>query len=329
MARARTGSTTTGRRLLLVADIGGTNARFALADPETLLLTRFEAFPCAEFASLQAAITVYLGGIEERPSCASFAIAGPIVAGTVRMTNLPWTITHDTIREACCVEDVCIVNDFEALALSLPLLGGEDLHQIGGTIPIEHSAKAVLGPGTGLGVGGAIWSPSGWRPVSGEGGHVSFGAQTRDEFAILDQLRKDHGHLSMERLLSGPGLSVLYAVLAGQSGEEADRLPVAEVVARALAHSDRAAEVALGWFSTWLGRFAGDLALVLGARGGVYLGGGIPPRIVNALAAGRFRESFEAKGRLSDYLGTIPVYVILARDAGLLGAVLAFRAHYP
>jgi len=241
----------------------------------------------------------------------------------VHLTNLAWTITHEDIRAATGAKDVLLLNDFEALARSLPLLADHDLRQVGGQAPVRHATKAVLGPGTGLGVAGLAWSSAGWMPVAGEGGHVTFSAQTSEELAILERLRSGTSFVSTERLLSGPGLGMLHAILSDRAEPP---LPAPAVTARALAGTDPAARKALDLFVAWLGRFAGDLALVYGARGGVCLGGGIAPGIADVLAAGPFRAAFEDKGRLRPYVASIPVYVITAPDAGLRGAAQALAA---
>jgi glucokinase len=305
-------------RTALVADIGGTNARFAIANLDALALTDVGAFPCARFASPAAAIGTYLATSTERPPRAAFAVAGPVAGDRVQLTNLSWTLTCEDIRMATGAEDVLLLNDFEALARSLPFLNAADLHGIGGQAPVPHATKAVLGPGTGLGVAGLVWSAAGWVPVAGEGGHVTFPAETAEELAILDRVRSGTSSVSMERLLSGPGLGILHAILSDRAEPP---LPAPEVTARA--GTDPAARKALDLFVAWLGRFAGDLALVYGAQGGVYLGGGIAPRIAGILASGRFRAAFQGKGRLRPYLAPIPTYVITAPDAGLRGAAVA------
>jgi glucokinase len=307
-------------RTALVADIGGTNARFAIADLDTLTLTHFAAFPCARFSSPAAVIAAYLATTAERPPLAAIAVAGPVAGDSVHLTNLAWDIAREGIRTATGAEDVLLLNDFEALARSLPLLTDRDLRQVGGEAPVPHATKAVLGPGTGLGVAGLVWSAAGWVPVAGEGGHVTFPAETAEELAILDRVRGGPSSVSMERLLSGSGLGRLHAILSDRAEPP---LPASEVTARALAGTDPAARKALDLFVAWLGRFAGDLALVYGAQGGVYLGGGIAPRIAGILASGRFRAAFQDKGRLRPYLAPIPTYVIIAPDAGLRGAAVA------
>lgn len=316
-------------RRALVADIGGTHAGFAVTDIDELTVTNFAMFRCNMFTSLQAAIEAYMKSIPHRPSMAAFAIAGPVTEGTLHLTNLPWSFTRDDLKRAAGVERLHIVNDFEAQALSLPYLTAHDLQKIGGGEAVQDSARVVLGPGSGLGVAGLVSAPSGWVGVPGEGGHVSFPVENVEELQIAEEIRDGEGHRSAERLISGPGLARLYEVLAGRQGKNVEPLSVPEIVERGVAKEDPIAEQALALFVRWLGRFAGDVALLYGAQGGVYLGGGIAPRIVDLLASDVFRGAFLSKGRLSSFLERLPVHVIKARDAGLRGAAVALSAVMP
>jgi glucokinase len=314
------------RRKVLVADIGGTNARLATAALDTLEVTGAQTFRCAEFPSLNAVATAYLDGLPERPTAAAVAVAAPVVGDRVQFTNSPWAFVHEDFRASLGIESLLVLNDFEALAHVLPRLGPSDLHQIGGAAPAERATKVVLGPGTGLGVASLAWSPAGWVAMASEGGHAAFAVEDATEFAMLERLLTGRERLSVERVVSGPGLADTYRVLAELKGQPAPALQAADVVQRALAGDDPIAREALDRFATWLGRFAGDAALFFGARGGVYVGGGIAPRMLDVLAAGRFRRAFEAKGRMTSYLAPIPAYVILAGDAALKGAAAALAA---
>lgn len=321
-------------RMALVGDIGGTNARFAITDIDELSIMHFAALRCDMFPSLQAAIKAYMNSIPHRPSMAAFAIAGPVRSEVVRMTNLPWSFSREDLRSVSGADTIHLVNDFEALAMVLPHLTAHDLHKLGGGEPVEGATKVVLGPGTGLGVAGLVSSPSGWISVPGEGGHISFAAEDVEELAIREKMTGDKGHVSAERMISGPGLVRLYQVLGQMKGVKPDPLSAAEIAARALGDKENLAEEALGYFKTWLGRFAGDMALAYGAQGGVYLGGGMAPRIFDEAAASAFdlaffHRAFQAKGRLSAYLASIPVYTIRAADAGLRGAAVALSAAIP
>jgi glucokinase len=307
----------------LVADIGGTNARLAMADLATLQVSDAAHFRCADFPSLEAVVAEFLNEVSQRPAAAAVAVAAPVVGDTVRLTNSPWSLVHGELCTAVGVDTLLLLNDFEALAHALPHLGTADLHQIGGGEPVERATKAVLGPGTGLGVAGLAWSPAGWQALPSEGGHAAFAVEDATEFAMLERLLTGRERLSVERVVSGPGLADVYRVLAELQGRPAPPLEAAEVVKRAHAGDDPTAREALDRFATWLGRFAGDAALFFGARGGVYIGGGIAPRMVDVLSSGRFRRAFEAKGRMKAYLAPVPVYVILAGDAALKGAAAA------
>lgn len=310
----------------LVADVGGTNARFAVADLVTLDLTGVRSFPTAEQASLAEAIRYYLRDIAEPVAHAGIAVAAPVTGDAVKLTNSPWSFVRAELARAAELEGVHVLNDFEALSLSLPHLAAEELHQIGGGAPMMQGTKVVLGPGTGLGVAGLVWSGDHWIAMPSEGGHVSLGAASEAELALIERLRAGREHLSVERALSGPGLSGLYQAVAASHGHSEEALTPPEVETRALSGDDEIAEEALDVFIAWLGRFAGDVALVLGARGGVYLGGGIAPKLLSRLAQGDFREAFEHKGRMKAYLEPIPIYVILAEFAALKGAAAGLRA---
>jgi glucokinase len=309
----------------MVADIGGTNARFAVADLGTLALSEIRHFPCASHPSLAAAIGDYLGGLSDPPAHAAIAVAAPVTADHIDLTNLPWSFAKQELCRETGLERLLVLNDFEALALSLPYLRAAELHQIGGEAPVAQAAKIVLGPGTGLGVAGLVSTEAGFVATPGEGGHVSLGAHDARELDIIERLRKGREHLSVERALSGPGLVDLHQAVAASHGDPQEELSPGDVAARA-ASGEATAQEALGLFVTWLGRFAGDAALLLGARGGVYLGGGIAPKILPALTQGAFRQVFEAKGRMGAYLASIPIYVILAEFAALTGAAAGLRA---
>ena len=310
---------------VLVADIGGTNARFALAELETLALSEIRQVRCGDHPSLEAALGDYIGTLPARPDRAAIAVAGPVTGTEISLTNSTWSFATPELCRRFGLKDVQLLNDFAALALSLPHLSGADLHQIGGGAPVEHAAKAVLGPGTGLGVAGLIWSGARWVAVPGEGGHMSLGADDERQLALLERLRKGRPHLSAERALSGPGLAELYQAVAASHGLSPEALQPNDVILRGLGAEDEIAVAALELFIGWLGRFAGDAALLLGARGGVYLGGGIAPKLTAKLSSGPFRQAFEDKGRMAAYLAPIPVYVIRADFATLTGAAAAVR----
>jgi glucokinase len=307
----------------VVADIGGTNARFAVADLETLELSEIRHFLCSEHPTLACAASAYLQGLKEPPCHAALAVAAPVVGEEISLTNSPWSFTRAALCRATGLEGALVLNDFEALALSLPLLSSSELHQIGGGEPVPRAAKLVLGPGTGIGVAGLVWAGTEWVAVPSEGGHMSLAAHTARECKLAERLRSGRPHLSVERALSGPGLADLYGAVAALHGEVHEPLAPNEVLARGIAGGDKIAMEALGQFVAWLGRFAGDAALLFGARGGVYLGGGIVPKMIDALSTGIFLSAFQDKGRMRNYLAPIPVYVIVAEHATLKGAAIS------
>ena len=310
----------------LLGDIGGTHARFAWRDRPGAALSHVATYPCQAHASLQAAIERYLHEQQRpRPAACGIGIANPVIGDRVQMTNHHWSFSILALRDELAVQQVRVVNDFSALALSLPALQPADLHAVGGGPGQSGAPYGLIGPGTGLGVSGLIFTPDGaaW-PVPGEGGHVTLAAADADEAAVIGLLQQRFGHVSAERALSGPGLVNLYRAAAQQAGHEAEDLAPADVVARAAAAGDPDCSRAVSLFFSFLGSMAGNLALTLGARGGVYIGGGIVPRLLPQLKASRFRERFEAKGRFCSYLVDIPCQVIVAEvSPALTGACRA------
>ena len=223
------------------------------------------------------------------------------------------------------LEKLEVINDFTALAMALPGLSAAEKRQIGGGRAVERAAIAVLGPGTGLGVSGLLWSPSGWIPLAGEGGHVGFAPHDDREAEILRHLKGRYGRVSLERLLSGEGLKALHQALSELAGSPPEDLESPDIVSRGTDGSSQLCRETLDSFAAILGSAAGDLALTLGARGGVYLGGGILPRFAETFAAGPFRERFEAKGRFQDYMRAIPTWLIEAEMPALRGAAAWLR----
>ena len=301
----------------LVADIGGTNARFAIANLETLSLSDIRTFPTA--------IRAYLKDAPETVAHAGLAVAAPLREDTVKFTNAAWTFKQSTLAKEAGLEAAYVFNDFEAQAYALPVLSADELHSLHGGKAVENAPKVVLGPGTGLGVAGLVRSPSGWVPVPGEGGHQTFPAENERELALLERMRVGLERLSVERVLSGPGLADLYRAIAASYGFSDAGLSPAKVEQLAIGGEDEMAVEALNFFVQWLGRFAGDMALVFGARGGVYLGGGIAPKMLSRLEQDDFRQAFERKGRMSPYVEAIPIHVIVSDYPGLKGAAAGLR----
>ncbi len=306
----------------LVADIGGTNARFALHRRGTRAeFCAEKVFACADFLRFEDAIAAYRKECGASFTHAAIAIANPVTGDAIRMTNHHWAFSIDSARRELGLKRLMVINDFTALALSIPLLPTSELSQIGGGGAVPNATIAVIGPGTGLGVSGLVWSGSRWIALAGEGGHVSYSPRNAREWAMSEVLRKRHnGYLSFERVVSGPGLRAIYEAYCEVDGIAAQALTPAEVAERALAGQDaRFAEV-FDTFCAALGCAAGNLALTLGARGGVFIGGGIVPRWGDKFIHSPFRHSFESKGRFKEYLSPIPVYVIHARLPALIGA---------
>ncbi|GAA3512277.1 glucokinase [Streptosporangium album] len=299
----------------LVADIGGTNARFGLVTEPGGQPEAVAVLAGADHDGLPEAVAAYLadhaGGVQ--PGAACIAIAGPVEGDRYRLTNAGWS---GSMRDLG-IPNAELLNDFEALAASLPYLGAGDLASLGGPEP-SRGVKAVLGPGTGLGVGGLVPAGRGWVPVPGEGGHVTMPVLDDRDHAIVQALRADGlDHVVAEHLLSGPGLARLHRGLALVQGVDAPRLSASDIVARM---DDSLCAETVEVFCGMLGTFAGNVALTLGTRGGVYLGGGVLPRIVNRVASSDFRRRFEATPTLNGYLSAIATTLIVAPQPALVGA---------
>jgi glucokinase len=311
----------------LLGDIGGTNVRFALQRGAGAALTDPATSPCAAHASLQQAMEHYLsthGGVS--PRWCAIGIANPIVGDEVHMTNRDWSFSIAALQRALGFDRFLVLNDFTALALALPALAPSELRRVGGRDLVAQAPMGLIGPGTGLGVSGLLPAPDGrgYVPINGEGGHVTLAATDEFEEAVLRGLRRRYGHVSAERALSGPGLVNLYEVLCEIDGVASRGLDASGVTSGAVAGDDRQCIRAVALFFSFLGNVAGNLALTLGARGGMYIGGGIVPRLGDRIDGSDFRSQFEAKGRFRDYLAPIPVFVVNARTSpALVGAARA------
>lgn len=304
----------------LVADVGGTNARFALVDGPDGTPAHVASLPTREHAGLADAAAAYLAGHPGvRPSAACLAVAGPVGGGTFHLTNAGWPVdTPDAVRDRLGIPHLQILNDFEALALALPRLAPDDLIPIGATAPTGSGTLAVVGPGTGLGVAGLVPTPAGWLALPGEGGQVDVPAATEREVEVMRLLRAERGAATAELLLSGDGLARIHRFLALIDGVRITApLDPARICSR---RDDPLCEEAVLMFCALLGSLAGNVALTLGARGGVYLGGGILPRIADVLRASTFRARFEWKPPVEDYLRTIPTALIVHPGPALVGA---------
>lgn len=288
--------------------------------------------PTSAYRSLGEAIRVYFAGAgHARPEQAAIAIAAQVTGDIVRLTNHAWSFSIDELRRELGIARLVVLNDFTALALAIPALASQDIHRIGNADERSGAALAVIGPGTGLGVSGLIPGPRGQLiPLSGEGGHASLAPIDDRDVAVVSILRRRFGRASAERALSGPGLVNLYGAACELSGRPPRDVTPADVVAGATGDVDPMCPLALDLFFGFLGSVAGDLALTLGARSGVYIGGGIVARLVSQLRKSEFRERFEGKGRFRDYLADIPTFVVdSAVSAGLLGAARALDQQAP
>jgi glucokinase len=305
--------------IVLLGDIGATNARFALLTDGTvgpltwIEVARYPRFDEAVTHLLQAQ---YRG---TRVTGAVLAVAGPIEGGRSILTNSGWIVDARELRERFGFAAARVVNDFEATARSLPHLLTEDVRAIGGGSAVAGAPMAVLGPGSGLGVAALLTDGTRRIVAAGEGGHASLAAGSRREDAVIDLLRQRFGHVSAERALSGPGLENLYRAIAALDGTDAPQRNAADITQHALQGSCATSRATLDMFCALLGSVAGNLALTFAARGGVFVAGGIAPRIVDYLAASEFRRRFVEKGRFRAWLDAIPSRVIVHPAATFLG----------
>lgn len=313
---------------VLIADIGGTNARFAILADAQSEPQHFPTVATADFASLDEAIArTVLAYAPHSPAAAILAVAAPIVGEEIALTNCHWVVRPKRMMEVLGLAQILLVNDFEAQALAAVALGPEHLEKIGGGEAQDGSARVVLGPGTGLGVAGLIQSGKVWIPVPGEGGHVDIGPRSARDFAVFPHIAKIGGRISAEQILCGPGLVNLYRAVCAADGIAPQFTTPAQITNAALDKSDPMAMETVDLFITCLGRLAGDLALVFMSRGGVFLTGGIAQKILPALRNGHFRAAFEDKAPHSATLKAMPVYVMTHKLAALAG--LAAYARTP
>ena len=309
----------------LVGDIGGTNARFALVDfdgvdPQLIEPTSYKG---EDYDQAEDAVEAYLAKMGlKHPDQAVVAVAGPIEHGAVHFTNSDWKLSEDGLRRAGGFRSARLINDFTAQALAAPRLTPKDLRQIGPHQTSGEGDLAILGPGTGFGAAGMVRRHGAETPLTTEGGHIAFAPFDDTEIEILRALTKEHGRCSIERILSGPGIEDLHLILAKIEGREAQALTAKQITEHAVA-GDACCKVTIDRFCAILGSAAGDLALALGARGGVFIAGGIAPRIVDLLEKSAFRARFESKGRLSDYTRAIPTHVVMNPHTALIGAAVA------
>ncbi|MDE3232036.1 MAG: glucokinase [Pseudomonadota bacterium] len=304
----------------LIADIGGLYARFAI---ETSYgeFAQQRSLRCADFPSFEAAMAAYLGSLKSGPVAhAAVAIANPVDGDQVRMTNYHWQFSIEETRANLGLETLVVVNDFTSLAMALPRLSSADFRQVGPGQAVKNSVIGLIGSGSGLGVSGLIPSGDGWTSLGSEGGHTSFAPADARESAVLQFAWQQFQHVSFERLLSGPGLELTYLALAQLNHQNVKPLSAPDITRLALDDKDLLCTETLEVFCNMLGTAASNLAVTLGATGGIYIGGSIVPRLGEFFDRSGFRKRFEEKGRFTNYVAHIPTFVITAPEATFLGA---------
>ena len=310
--------------LRLVGDIGGTNARFALAEATSgrPRLSSFRSLQCADYPSLEAAIAAYFAGqpSEPRPAVAVIAVAGPVVDGALNFTNLGWRVSETELVRALGFRSATLINDYAALALAAPALDDEDVHHIGPKFAGRpDSTIAMIGAGTGFGASALVRDGRAEAVLTTEGGHIAYAPTDALEAEIWRILSLRYGRVSVERVLSGPGLLNLYGAMLELEGRKPD-YDTPDAVSRLADEGDPLALRTVQLFCEIMGSVAGDFALAYGAQGGLCIAGGVAPRLLGHLEKSDFRGRFEAKGRFESYLRAIPTMVVTQPYAALLGA---------
>jgi glucokinase len=312
----------------LIADIGGTNIRIALADQSCKAnYKKIETYQCANFESLADVLALYIDNKQLSGSTinACLAIACPVDNDLILMTNLPWQFSQTDLKSKLKLNNLTLINDYTAIAMAIPLLSNEQKVKVGGGEVVANKPIAVCGPGTGLGVANlvpiCIAGVSQWHCFGGEGGHVDFAPIGEQEITVLRYLNTIKNRVSYEQLLSGYGLEQIFQALSSEEdGEQKSNLSAEEISKNGIDNTCPLCHQALSIFCQTLGSFAGNLALIMNSQGGVYIAGGIVPRFIDFLKASKFRERFETKGRLSHITLQTPTYVITEQQPGLLGA---------
>ncbi|HEX4916646.1 MAG TPA: glucokinase [Limnobacter sp.] len=309
----------------LVGDIGGTHARFAMADLATGQLHHLAVYRVSQFDSLAQAVAHHVqahGLVTISDAC--IAVAAPILGDVVQMTNHPWAFSQSSLKAELGLVTLQVMNDFKAMALGMLTLSKESFLELLPGPGDPNAPRAVLGPGTGLGTSALVWAGQQWIPLSAEGGHVGFAPRDNLELALWADLKARFGRVSVERILSGAGLHHLYSTLANLEGLPLSHSDAAAII-QAASEGEPFSNAVLARFCSILGAVAGDLVLTLGARGGVYLCGGLLPRMPHAIVQSAFEEGFKAKGRYQGYMADVPVRLCVAQQPALHGATLALR----
>ncbi|HSD35968.1 MAG TPA: glucokinase [Rhodocyclaceae bacterium] len=311
----------------VVGDIGGTNARFARLAADGSL-EQVVTLHGVDYPGPAEALQSYLAQTTgAAPRYAAIGIANPLTGDRVQMTNHTWNFSIEEMRKQIGLERLEFLNDFTALALSLPHLGDADRIQVGRGAAVPRTAIGVIGPGTGLGVSGMVPADNGYAFIEGEGGHVTIAGQTDEELAVVSALARIFPHVSAERAISGPGLENLYRALAQVRGIAPKEYEAASITTQATQATDPLCVATVNMFCALLGTQAANLAVTLGARGGIYIGGGVVPRLGEFFMHSPFRQRFEDKGRFSEYLSRIPTWIITAPYPALIGAAAFLRSH--
>ena len=318
-----------GDRRALIGDIGGTHARFAICDVDELSVAHFVVFQTRLFSSLQDAIRHYLDSIPDKPTIAGFAIAGDLSGDTVKMARAPWTFSRDEIAATCGIEHVHFVSDFQAEALALPYLNPHDVAVLNEGDPDPDGNMLVIGPGSGFSSAVLVRDAGKQIAIGGFTGHMAFSAADAGEMAILEAIRQEKGFAHVHDVLSSRGLETVYRILAQETGQSSSSLTAADIARLAEDGEDQAAENALDVFAAMFARIAGDMALAFDARGGVFLGGGVSPKILRTLKKPRFLEDFRNKGDKAAFLAALPLNVLMANDTGLRGTAFAVSERFP
>ncbi|MEW6997051.1 glucokinase [Colwelliaceae bacterium BS250] len=307
----------------VVADIGGTNLRIGIID-DAGVVNHLQVFQCGEFLGLKDVLELYFNDnyidstVSDVNTC--LAIACPVDQDLINMTNLPWTFSKSELKHQLGLNNLYMINDYTAIALSINSLSKKQRVKIGQGESIAHKPIAICGPGTGLGVANVIWGNDQWISVGGEGGHVDFAPVDETEIALLRELKKKYLRVSYEQLLSGLGIEQIYQALCVINNVEDKNLKATEISAHAIANTCPTCLQTLEQFCKTLGSFAGNLALTTSSFGGVYIAGGIVPRFIEFLDNSEFSDRFNAKGRFTDFNRAIPTYVITEAQPGILGA---------
>lgn len=311
----------------LLADVGATHARFAL-ETEPGVLQAVQVLKCQDYPGFVPLLHSYLaqqGDIKLQH--AALAVANPIEGDLVRMTNRDWSFSIEAVRRELGLHTLLVVNDFTALAMSIPGLHASERMQVGAGNALENSVIGLLGPGTGLGVSGLIPTADGFVTLGSEGGHVNFAPANELEYEILKRAWRHWPHVSSERLISGPGIELIYQTMGEMTGQSLPQIGAVDILAAGLAETDPLCVATLECFCGMLGSAAGNLAVTLGATGGIYIGGGIVPRMGAWFASSPFRERFEAKGRFSNFVAHIPTYVITTPNPAFQGVSAILSEH--